>query len=40
MSDVHFEAPKAERLAGEMGLFLNWFEGAAAIDPVRDHTPF
>ena len=31
---VHFEAPKAERVAGEMGLFLDWFEGAAATDPV------
>jgi Fic family protein len=31
---VHFEAPKAERVAGEMGLFLDWFEGGAAIDPV------
>jgi Fic family protein len=31
---VHFEAPKAERLAGEMGLFLNWFESKEPIDPV------
>jgi Fic family protein len=31
---VHFEAPKAERVAGEMGLFLDWFEGGAVIDPV------
>src|SRR5579863_7064066 len=32
---VHFEAPKAERLAGEMGSFLNWFEGKEPpIDPV------
>src|SRR6266852_3268920 len=31
---VHFEAPKAERVAGEMSLFLDWFEGAASIDPV------
>ena len=31
---VHFEAPKANRLAGEMGAFLDWFEGKAQIDPV------
>ncbi len=31
---VHFEAPKADRLAGEMGSFLNWFEGKEPIDPV------
>ncbi len=31
---VHFEAPKAERVAGEMRAFLDWFEGGAAIDPV------
>jgi Fic family protein len=31
---VHFEAPEAERLATEMDLFLEWFEGVAAIDPV------
>ena len=31
---VHFEAPKADRLAGEMGSFLDWFEGDEAIDPV------
>ena len=31
---VHFEAPKAERVAGEMRLFLDWFEGGAATDPV------
>jgi Fic family protein len=31
---VHFEAPKAERLAAEMGLFLDWFERDAVIDPV------
>src|ERR1035441_7926950 len=24
---VHFEAPKAGRVASEMGSFLNWFEG-------------
>lgn len=31
---VHFEAPKAERVAGEMGSFLSWFEGKEPIDPV------
>ncbi len=31
---VHYEAPKADRLAGEMGLFLDWFEGREQIDPV------
>ena len=31
---VHFEAPQANRLAGEMGSFLNWFEGKDPIDPV------
>ena len=31
---VHFEAPKAERLPGEMRSFLNWFEGKEPIDPV------
>ena len=31
---VHFEAPKAERLATEMKVFLDWFEGDAGIDPV------
>ncbi len=31
---VHFEAPKADRLAGEMGSFLDWFEGKDQIDPV------
>jgi Fic family protein len=31
---VHFEAPKAGRLAGEMGSFLDWFEGNDSIDPV------
>ena len=31
---VHFEAPQANRLAGEMGSFLNWFEGQDPIDPV------
>ena len=24
---VHYEAPKADRLAGEMSSFLDWFEG-------------
>jgi Fic family protein len=31
---VHFEAPKADRLAAEMGSFLDWFEGKDSIDPV------
>jgi len=31
---VHFEAPKADRLASEMVSFLNWFEGNDPIDPV------
>ncbi len=31
---VHFEAPQADRLAGEMESFLNWFEGNDPIDPV------
>jgi Fic family protein len=31
---VHFEAPKADRLSGEMRSFLDWFEGDKAIDPV------
>jgi len=41
---VHFEAPKADRLAGEMGSFLDWFEGKDQIDPVlkarRRRFPF
>lgn len=31
---VHFQAPKAQRLAEEMARFLDWFESALAIDPV------
>jgi Fic family protein len=31
---VHFEAPKADLLAGEMNTFLDWFEAIAPIDPV------
>jgi len=31
---VHFEAPKADRLKKEMAVFLDWFEGKDAIDPV------
>ena len=31
---VHFEAPKAGRLAGEMKPFLAWFEGHDPIDSV------
>jgi Fic family protein len=32
--EVHFEAPKADRLKKEMATFLKWFEGKDAIDPV------
>jgi Fic family protein len=31
---VHFEALKADRVAGEMGSFLAWFEGNDPMDPV------
>lgn len=31
---VYFEAPEAERLDGEMGSFLEWFEQETVIDPV------
>jgi len=31
---VHFSAPPAEGLAAEMGIFLDWFNGLPAIDPV------
>jgi Fic family protein len=31
---VHYEAPKADRLSGEMASFLEWFEGKEQIDPV------
>ena len=31
---VHFQAPDAERLEGEMQRFLDWFNGASGIDPV------
>ncbi len=31
---VYFEAPKADRLAGEMEAFLDWFESKNQIDPV------
>jgi len=31
---VHFEAPAAVRLDGEMRAFLDWFESPLAIDPV------
>ena len=31
---VHFEAPDAERLEGEMRRFLDWFNGEADIDPL------
>jgi Fic family protein len=32
--EVHFEAPSADRLEGEMHSFLEWFETHTAIDPV------
>ena len=31
---VHFQAPAAGRLEGEMRAFLDWFEGGPAMDPV------
>lgn len=31
---VHFEAPEAERLPGEMAAFLDWFERRDGTDPV------
>lgn len=31
---VHYEAPQAARLAGDMKAFLDWFNGEAGIDPV------
>ena len=31
---VHFEAPKTDRLQGEMKAFLDWFEGKDPIDLV------
>jgi Fic family protein len=31
---VHFEAPDATRLAGEMAAFLKWFNASPVIDPV------
>jgi Fic family protein len=31
---VHFEAPSASRLDGEMQAFLDWFNAAAEVDPV------
>ncbi len=31
---VHFEAPAAERLGGEMDAFLEWFESDVTTDPV------
>lgn len=31
---VHFEAPDAERLAGEMSSFLGWFNRESSVDPV------
>ncbi len=31
---VHYEAPAAVRLDGEMAAFIEWFNGAAPLDPV------
>ena len=31
---VHFEAPQAARVAGDMQAFLAWFNGGKGIDPV------
>lgn len=31
---LHFEAPEAKRVPGEMAAFLKWFNGAPAMDPV------
>ncbi|MEQ1863255.1 MAG: Fic family protein [Micropepsaceae bacterium] len=31
---VHYQAPSARRLKGEMRAFLKWFEGERALDPV------
>jgi Fic family protein len=31
---VHYEAPAAPPLEGEMRAFLDWFNGAATLDPV------
>lgn len=31
---VHFEAPAAERVEGEMRAFLKWFESPSHLDPV------
>src|SRR5690606_34912233 len=31
---IHYEAPKASRLDGEMDAFLDWFENGGALDSV------
>lgn len=31
---VHFVAPAADRLAGEMSTFLDWFQAESTMDPV------
>ena len=31
---IHFVAPAADRLAGEMSTFLNWFHAESTMDPV------
>jgi hypothetical protein len=30
---VHYEAPAADRMAGEMRAFLDWFNGETINDP-------
>lgn len=32
--NIHFEAPEAARVPGEVEAFLRWFESADAVDPV------
>ena len=32
--NIHFEAPAAQRLAVEMQVFLDWFNGVNGLDPV------
>ena len=31
---VHYQAPSADRLSGEMSQFVGWFNGLTSIDPV------
>lgn len=32
--NIHFEAPEAARVPGEVEVFLRWFETADAVDPI------